>query len=234
VSGTHVSRPRSDDSAGRSPRSDGLLTLAGVGTFAALVILLHFVENEFEPSSRFMSEYVLGDWGLLMNVAFIALGGAFLALAHGLRRALSPGRRVTASVRLMYVVGITTVLTGLFNSDSIADVDAGRASWHGTIHDLLGFVSFACMIVATFFLRGVFARDAQWRRLAPHALMFAMTIVSAFVLLMATPSDSIGVAQRVFVTIDLLWIGTLGCGLVGAGPALPSGVRIDAESGRRS
>ena len=122
----------------------------------------------------------------------------------------------------MYVVGITTVVTGLFNSDSIADVDAGRTSWHGTLHDLFGFIGFACVIVALFFLRGVFARDAQWRRFAPHALMFAIVIVATFVLMMAAPADTFGVAQRVFVTVDLLWIGTLGCGLVGAEPALPS------------
>jgi hypothetical protein len=220
MSRTDVSRPRSELSAGRSPRSDGLLALAGAGTFAAIVVLLHYVENEFEPSSRFISEYVLGGWGWLMNIAFTALGGAFLALAHGLRRGLSPGRRVTASVRLMYVVGITVVLTAAFNSDSIADVEANRASWHGTLHDLFGFISFGCVIVAAFFLRGVFARDAQWRRFAPHALMFAITMVATFVLVLIAPMDSFGVAQRVFVTVDLLWIGTLGCGLLGAEPAL--------------
>ena len=110
MSRTDVSRPESDlsDQPVR-PRTDGLLAIAGAGIFAALVVVLHVVEDEFEPSSRFISEYVLGDWGWLMNLAFIALGGAFLAVAHGLRRSLSPGRRVTASVRLMYVTGITTV-----------------------------------------------------------------------------------------------------------------------------
>ena len=61
MSRTEVSRPRSDVSAGRSPRSDGLLALAGAGIFAAIVVLLHYVENEFKPSSRFISEYVLAE-----------------------------------------------------------------------------------------------------------------------------------------------------------------------------
>jgi len=216
MSRTDVSRPRSDVSAGRSPRSDGLLALAGAGIAAAIIVLLHFVENEFEPSSRFISEYVLGDWGWLMNVAFFALGGAIVAVAHGLRRGLSPGRRVTASVRLLYVGGITTVLTAFLNSDALADTDAGRTSWHGTVHQLLGFIGIVCLTVATFFLRGVFARDAQWRRFAPHALMFAIATVATFVLVLVAPMDSFGIAQRVFVTVDLLWIGTLGCGLVSA------------------
>jgi hypothetical protein len=78
MSRTDVYRPTPDVSTPtrRSPRSDGLLALAGAGTFAALVILLHFVEKDFDPGRRFISEYVLGDWGLLMNLAFIALGAA--------------------------------------------------------------------------------------------------------------------------------------------------------------
>src|SRR4029450_13213707 len=69
VTRTDVSRPRADVSAGWSSRSDGLLALAGAGIFAAMVVLLHFVENEFEPSSRFISEYVLGGWGWLRKGA---------------------------------------------------------------------------------------------------------------------------------------------------------------------
>src|SRR5215510_6763935 len=221
MSRADVSRPRPDVSAGPSLRSDGLLALVGAGIFAAIAVLLHFVEDEFAPCCRFMSEYVLGDWGWLMNVGFIALGGSFLALARGLRRGLSPGRRVNASVRLMYIVGITVVITAFFNSDSIFDEEAGRTSWHGMLHDLLGFISFGCLIVAAFFLRGVFARDAQWRRFAPHALMYAITMLATLALVLVAPLDSFGVAQRVFVTVDLLWIGTLGCGLLGAEPTLP-------------
>ena len=229
MSRTDVSRPRSDVSAGRSPRSDGRLALAGAGIAAAIIVLLHFVENEFEPSSRFISEYVLGDWGWLMNLAFLAMGGAIVAAAHGLRRGLSPGRRVTATVRLMYVGGITTVLTAFLNSDAVADMDAGRTSWHGTLHGLLGFIGVACMTVSVFFLRGVFARDAQWRRFAPQALMFAITTLAMFVLVLVAPMESFGIPQRLFVTVDLLWIGTLGCGLVSAEHVLPSRPAVPAQ-----
>jgi hypothetical protein len=199
-----------------------MLALAGGGIFAAIVLLLHFLEDEFQPCCRFMSEYVLGDWGWLMNLGFIALGVAFLALAHGLRGSLSPGPRVTASVRLLYVTAVTVLLSAFLNSDSIADEEAGRTSWHGMLHDLFGFIGFACLVLATFFLRGVFARDTQWHRFAPHALLFAIIITVTLALTVFAPLDTFGIAQRVFITVDLLWIGTLGCGLLGAEPALPS------------
>jgi hypothetical protein len=85
------------------------------------------------------------------------------------------------------------------------------------------------VIVAAFFLRGVFAGDPQWRRFALHTQLFAIIIVVTFVLMMVAPLDSVGVAQRVFVTVDLFWIGTLGCALVGAEPAWQGRQRDPAQ-----
>jgi len=222
MSRTDVLRPTPDVSARRSPRSDGVLILAGAGIFATLVVVLHYLENDFKPCCRYISEYVLGDWGWVMNLAFAALGVAFLGLAHGLRSTLMPGRRVTASIRLIYITAVTVLATAFFNSDSVADQQANVSTWHGTLHDLFGFLGFACVTVATFFLRGVFTRDPQWRRFAPHALLFAIVIVVMFAVTIFAPLDSFGVAQRVFVMVDVLWLGTLGCALLTAEPVVPS------------
>jgi hypothetical protein len=43
-------------------------------TFAAIVAALHVLEPRFDPMDRFVSEYALSDWGLLMNVAFSRWG----------------------------------------------------------------------------------------------------------------------------------------------------------------
>jgi hypothetical protein len=222
MSRTDASRPISEVSPRLSPHADGVLALVGTGIFAALVVLLHYLEDDFQPCCRFVSEYVLGDWGWLMNLAFLAQAGAFLAIAHGLRGSLSPGRRVTASVRLLYVVGIVQVFTALSNSDSIDDVDADRTSWHGAIHDLSGVIGLCCVVVALFFLRGVFARDGQWHRFAPLALMYALASVAMFALVLAAPTESFGVAQRVFITVATLCMATLGCGLLGVERAQPA------------
>src|SRR5215510_13102087 len=59
---------------------------------------------------------------------------------------------------------------------------ARTSSWHGTLHDLSGFLGFICLTLATFFLRGVFARDPQWRRFAPHTLLYGTSLVACFAL----------------------------------------------------
>jgi len=59
-------------------------------TFLALLALLHFLEPEFDPSWRMISEYELGRYGWLMTIAFFAWGGSVLILTT---KAASIGER---------------------------------------------------------------------------------------------------------------------------------------------
>jgi hypothetical protein len=59
-------------------------TIGASAVSVALVIALHFLEPEFAPSWRMLSEYSLGRYGLLMRLAFLAAGTALVALAYAL------------------------------------------------------------------------------------------------------------------------------------------------------
>jgi NAD/NADP transhydrogenase beta subunit len=49
--------------------------------FVILLTALHFIEPEFDPSRRLISEYELGRYGWVMSVAFFSLGvGVFATL----------------------------------------------------------------------------------------------------------------------------------------------------------
>ena len=49
-----------------------------------LIVSLHFLEPEFDPSWRMLSEYSLGRYGVLMRAAFLAMGTAVIAVAVAL------------------------------------------------------------------------------------------------------------------------------------------------------
>lgn len=55
-----------------------------------LMVLLHVLEPEFDPSWRMLSEYSLGRYGVLMRVAFLAMGTGVIAVAVALWRAAGP------------------------------------------------------------------------------------------------------------------------------------------------
>ena len=63
------SKVLSEPSAAASQRA-ALLSLGLVAGFLFLLITLHFIEPEFDPNWRWISEYELGRYGWLMQIAF--------------------------------------------------------------------------------------------------------------------------------------------------------------------
>ena len=88
----------------------------GTGTFLALVVVLHFIEREFDPSWRMLSEYSLGQFGWLMRVAFIGLGLGCLGDAVATWPAMtSAGGRV--GVALLAALGVFASSAAFFDTD---------------------------------------------------------------------------------------------------------------------
>ena len=61
-------------------RSWARTALAAVVVFLILLAALHFIEPEFDPSKRLISEYELGRYGWVMSLAFFSLGIGVLAM----------------------------------------------------------------------------------------------------------------------------------------------------------
>jgi len=67
-----------------------LYSLTATGLAVGLVVLLHFLEPEFEPSWRTLSEYSLGRYGVLMRAAFLAGGTGVIVVAVALSESAWP------------------------------------------------------------------------------------------------------------------------------------------------
>ena len=66
-----------------TPRIAAYSSLVSVAAFLVLLIVLYFLEPEFNPP-RLISEYELGRFGFLMSLAFFCLGAGSLFLARAL------------------------------------------------------------------------------------------------------------------------------------------------------
>jgi NAD/NADP transhydrogenase beta subunit len=75
-----------------TPRYWACTALATVVVFLILLAALHFLEPEFDPSKRLISEYELGRYGWIMSLAFVSLGVGVLATVRSTGKA-STGRR---------------------------------------------------------------------------------------------------------------------------------------------
>lgn len=187
--------------AGRAParhRGATSVSLVFFSLSLASVLALHVLVPELDPLTRYMSEYALGRFSLLMLVAFLALGAGSVALAL----ALVPvaGR---ASAALVALWGVAMGALALFPTTTGGRATTEAARVHGTLLAVAEAALVAGIALASWRLRAVPA----WQRLGRVALACgAITLAShvALVLVLAPPLP--GLAQRIASLVTLAWL----------------------------
>jgi hypothetical membrane protein len=180
-------------SAEMSLRTLGTIGFAGPVIWAVIVIALHFIQSDLDVVRNYISEYALHDQGWLMNTAFISVGVGTLALALGLYRSVGSGKKEKA---------------GAFNTDP---VEVEEATTVGNLHLLGSVFVFFPLVIAPFFLRGVFSRSTRWQSMSRVALYFGFVLLVALIAMFATTETGpVGVTQRTFVVPMVTWLATLG------------------------
>jgi len=126
--------------------------------FLAILVLMHFLEPEFDPSWRMISEYELGRFGWMMSLAFFCWGGSVLALLVALWPSL---RTIGGMIGRWWLVLISIALfgAGIFITNPITDDAVSTAD---TLHSVFGvFVILTFPIAATIVARSL-ARNPEW------------------------------------------------------------------------
>jgi hypothetical protein len=103
--------------------------------FIVILIALHFIKPEFDPSWRMISEYEIGKNGWLMRVAFFIWAACIASFTITL---------IQASVKPHYVIdiwlfiiSIAMIGAGIFRTDPI---DASTNSLNDVMHKVFGSI----------------------------------------------------------------------------------------------
>ena len=114
------------------------LAAAGALAVALILLALHAVKPELEPSWRFVSEYAIGRHGWIMKLAFLIWAASCAALASALKREVRtrPGR---AGVAVLMIVSAALVVAGLFPQDPVT-AKPDEVSTSGTIHAIASMI----------------------------------------------------------------------------------------------
>jgi hypothetical protein len=175
-----------------------------------LIATLHILQPEVDPSWGFISEYSLGRFGYLMNVAFLCLAVSLVALTLSLlTQAARIWGRIGLGLTALSAVGM--LLGGLFNADP-ASTPPDRLSSSGTLHNLGGLLNvtpFAALFLSISLLRLPAWRPARGALLGLLAVTFASVI--AFVAAAAAsggqlgPSTHVAICGRLMLLTYLAW-----------------------------
>ncbi|MDX1659096.1 MAG: DUF998 domain-containing protein [Nitriliruptorales bacterium] len=185
-----------------SARQLGVVGMIGAGWFIVSVLILNVIDTEYSRINDFMSDYANGEYGWLMQSAFLGAGIGAIATAGGLRKSLEPGKRVTASIVLLLVAGLGYLLAIAKTDPS----DATEFTTAGILHVVGSLLIFFSLLIAVWFLRGVFDRDPSWNHLATTQMWFATAYTVTMVVSFGTPMDGpVGLTQRIFVPVMMAW-----------------------------
>jgi len=200
------------------PLRAATFALAGAALFVALVLVMHVVRADLEPSWHMVSEYSVGRGGWLMRLAFLALASSFfslmLALGGHARGALGVAGRV-----FLGIAGVGAAMGGLFNTDP-ASTAPEHISTTGILHGFAFVLGVPGILLAVTFLTGALWRSPAWRSqravlLASAAvvwvtmLVFGMAMGSAIASQAAGPQFIVGWQNRALVLAWALWVAVL-------------------------
>ena len=185
------------------------VSLATGIAFLALLVLLHFLRSDLDPSWRFISEYEIGEFGWLMRVAFFALAVCCASLVLAV---LPYSRRITGwlGMLLLLVSSAGMVLAGI----CIPDKD-------NKLHEvgaMLDSVPFAALLLNWCLSRHPDWVSSRWMLLGTAGLPLLGLVVfigSLAVMLPANggqpgPSVLAGWPNRFFVLMHLAWLAPIG------------------------
>ena len=145
--------------------------------FLAILAVLHFLEPEFDPSWRMISEYELGRLGWLMSLAFFCWSGSVLAVFVS----LSPSIQTvsgTISRWWLFFIGIALIGAGIFKTDPITEIVRSTA---GVLHTVCGaIVILTFPIAASSIARSLATGGSSWRLIRWATLLVWIGLLAFF------------------------------------------------------
>jgi Protein of unknown function (DUF998) len=131
---------------------------AGVG-FVLLLVLLHVLRPDLDPSWRVISEYALGDFGYLMIIAFLVLSAGYVSLFVAIRSQV-PTIWGKVGLALLLVSAAGLAIAGVFVTDPITTPAADR-SMTGRLHEVGAFLDLT-PLAAPLISWSVARRNPNW------------------------------------------------------------------------
>jgi hypothetical protein len=179
------------------------LAIVGIAGYLLNLAALHFLRTDVNPVVEPVSNYAVGAYGFLSTAANIGGGLAALTLTLGLYLSIAPPGRSRVGLFLLGLFGVSELLAAIF------PIDVGaQATTIGTIHNIVGNISFFGFLAAVILLSWTIGKDEQWRSIRRPALALALVVLGMAVLTIVGANIGIGfgVGQRLFNVTSMGWM----------------------------
>jgi hypothetical protein len=227
-------------------KSDFLPNTAIGAVFVSILLIfaLHFLKPDYDPAWRFVSEYSIGDFGFVMQAAFIAMAWASLATAVSLwDRSLTWVAKI--GLILHGAVGLSLVGAALFVADPVT-AEPSQLTSHGMMHAIFATIGIpgapVAALAVAYGMTSPGTSERKWLQIPAFAVVLSVVLMFIYMTsLMAGgakigPTDYTGWANRIAVAaFDWWWISAAGyaIGLNRGGATVPARYQTWRQSGTK-
>ncbi len=189
------------------------ITVGLSAAFLVMLVLLHFLEPEFDPSRQLISEYETGSVGWMMRLAFFCWGGSVLALLVALWSSLRSTGGVIGRAGML-LIAVALFGAGIFITNAITDT---TPSTRNTLHGLSGAIVIFLFPIIASFTAGSLARNPDWVAARRRLLWGTLLVWLGFLAFMGPnfishgvdpfgPGLALGWPNRFMVVAYNLWL----------------------------
>ena len=191
------------------------ITFWAAALFLVLLAVLHILKPEYDPSWRMISEYEIGRFGWVMQLAFFSLA---IANVSAIAAVWSQAKSIIGYIRLglLLVAATGLIIGGIFPSDPIT-TDPEALSASGKMHGLGGMLGIPVMPVSVALVSWALIRHNRapasmrawlWLTVGLVWLSFVALVFLAFVVAKGKlgPDVLIGWPNRLFIIGCSLWL----------------------------
>jgi len=190
---------------GRRPQA--VVSIACFLVAAAAVGALHFLRRDLDPVRRHLSEFAVGEFGVLMTTAFLAAAAGAGALAVLFSTEVAPSRSLRVACGAIAAAALCEAAMAVFVTD--LSVPAPGEPWvrttHGRIHDVLALLHGIAWTSAVLVLPLALRRDARWRGFVAVSWCYALAVLATVASRAVSPPGTVGLTQRIWIGSILVW-----------------------------
>lgn len=183
-----------------------VIAIIGFIVFLSITFILHFIQPDYNTSEKYVSEFILGEYGWLLNIAITGnlIGCVAFTIAFYYFYKIHKSYKSLICLVCLCIATLS-VLTNYFPTDF-----QGKAvTVSGYIHNIGAFIGtlaiFPVMIIFPFqlkkigMLKGIYIHLILLALLAPISFIFLLIIVNS-------APDFVGISQRIYAFIIMLWL----------------------------
>jgi hypothetical protein len=185
-------------------------------SFIALLTLLHFIKPELAPSWNFISEYEVGRYGWLMQLAFLSLALSCIFLVLALWKPLNIAGKIGLLMLLLSAAGM--LIAAIFKTDALntaieLQTQAGKLHQLGAMLDQIPF--------ATILITIALFRKKEWKLNKPLLIIAMLLVWFGFVYFVASvrihfpadgkfgPNVPVGWQNRLMIVTQAVWLAII-------------------------